>query len=136
MFAFRWIVTSYILWAIGASAGAARSALPYAAVVVMADAVLVLRELMIVGLIWLKHDGGVSALELPKIGLNLLFPLTSPLGNAILNEINVFSVWHVLVATIGLHAYAGMSRRLAGASVILAWSAFFGLGIAVSRIGS
>jgi hypothetical protein len=135
MLGFRWGVLTYIAWSLGAGAGAARNALPYAAVVIMADAVLLLREMLLGGILWMR-DGASAGFEAPRIGLNLLLDNPAPAINAILNEINVFSIWHVLVVVIGLQAFAGVTRRMAIGIVAVAWTVLISIGVAVARMAA
>lgn len=134
MVAVRWSVMTYIAWSVGAATGASERWRPYLAVFVLADAVLVIRELTMLVIIWLRWPGDGGVVEAPKIGLNLLFDNLTPAINAALNQVNVFSVWHALVVVIGLQAFAGVSRRTALATVVLMWTTLIAAGIALPRL--
>lgn len=132
--AFRWAVGTYIAWSLGAATGAARDTLPYAAAVVMADAVLVVREGMLAVIIWLQHDALAPGFQAPRIGLNLVVDTGAPFIDGLLNEINMFTVWHALVLAGGLRAFAGVTGRTSALTVAAIWMLLVAFGILAGTI--
>lgn len=134
MCGFRWLVLTHLAWGLGAISGAAASRRPYWGVVIMSDTVMVLREALLAVILWLGRDQFAAGGDAPRIGLNLFVDSSSALVNVLLNEINVFTLWHGVVFAVGLHASAGVTKWMAVAIPVLTWAAVLSIAMFVAGL--
>jgi hypothetical protein len=135
MLSARWLFVAYVVWAFASAWGRSVPFIVGVGVVVLAEAPRLLENAFTLALIVLRSSPIESALDLrPPIGLNLFFAGLSPLMDAILNQVNLFQCWSVVLLGLGVKS---VFRTTATAALLLASGLWLvGLSVRFSFAGS
>jgi hypothetical protein len=114
----RWLFVAYVVWAFASAWGKPASFVAGLGVVVLAETPRLLENAFILTLIVLRRSPVQSTLDLrPPIGVNLYLDGLSLRMDALLNQLNVFELWHVAVLALGIRSVFHTST---GAALLLA----------------
>jgi hypothetical protein len=133
MLAFRWTVSTYLAWSIGAATGSSSDKLPYLAVVLLADTVLLLREALVGVILWLIRRDLNATLEIPRLGLDLFVDASSPILRTILSQFSVFTIWYIIVMVVGLERFARVPKAKGTVIVSFIWVVLLAIALLSSR---
>jgi hypothetical protein len=128
----KWGTFAYVLWAFGSAWCRQVRFSSVLALVVLAEGVRVLEQAFTIGLLALTSDRIRSLADLqPPIGLNLIAPQATGAVAEILNRINVFEAWYVVLLIIGTRHLFQTTTRTASLIVGALWLATFAVQAAV-----
>ena len=72
---------------------------------------------------------------MPPIGLSLLFSPQSPAWYSILNSVNLFEIWHMILLVLGISALNDFGCIRSGVIVLSVWGFQVGTGVATLVLG-